>query len=96
MHRRSRHATICSSVMSLLLFFGTASRALGEPVIGTSGDQFTLNNVPRFLLFVAYYDAMRRSNAGGQNNGDLDTDFSFIRGRGIEGIRIFPNWFHYT
>jgi hypothetical protein len=60
------------------------------------GDHFTGNGVPRFLLFVSYYDAMRRSNAGGTNTGDLDTDFQYLKDHGYDGIRILPNWLHYA
>jgi hypothetical protein len=66
------------------------------PVLGISGDRFTVNASPKFLLFVSYFDAMRRSKAGGGNAGDLDTDFRYIRSRGFDGIRVFPNWSHYV
>lgn len=67
----------------------------GTPVLGVSGAQFTVNGAPKFLLFVSYFDALRRANHGGTNAGDLDTDFTYIKSRGFDGIRIFPNWFHY-
>ena len=65
------------------------------PVLDMSGRSFTVNGVPRFLLFVSYFDAMRRSNSDGQNTGDIDIDFAYIKAKGFDGIRIFPNWFHY-
>lgn len=72
-----------------------APNCAGAPSLGISGSQFTVNGVPKFLLFVSYFDAMRRSNADGNNQGDLDTDFQYIRAKGFDGIRILPNWFHY-
>jgi hypothetical protein len=67
----------------------------GTPVLKISGDRFTVDGKPVFLLFVSYFDAMRRANDGGRNDGDLDSDFEYIRRRGYHGIRIFPNWYHY-
>ena len=60
--------------------------------LGTAGRAFTVNGTPRFLLFVSYFDALRRANAGGANVGDLTSDLLFFRAHGIDGIRIFPNW----
>jgi hypothetical protein len=83
-------ATACVVLSAL-----SAAPALGQPVLDTSGRTFTVNGIPRFLLFVSYFDAMRRSDSNGQNTGDLDTDFAYIKAQGFDGIRIFPNWFHY-
>lgn len=33
-----------------------------------------------------YFDALRASDA------TLEADFAWLRGRGIDGVRIFPNW----
>lgn len=61
------------------------------PSLDVSGERFTVNGHPRFLLFVSYYDAMRRADAGA--NG-LDDDFAFFRDA-VDGIRIFVNWLDY-
>src|ERR1051326_5311010 len=73
----------------------TAPPAPPTPVLGISGSQFTVNGAPKFLVFVSYVDAMRRSYNGGSNDGDLDTDLRYLAAFGYDGIRIFPNWYHY-
>jgi hypothetical protein len=70
----------------------TAAAGATGFIVGKSGTQFTLDGSPRFLLFVSYFDALRRANAGGTNTGDLDADFAYLAGHGVDGIRIFPNW----
>lgn len=65
---------------------GVASRADAQPVLGISGNRFTINGTPRFLVFVSYFDAMRASD------DTLNGDFQYFRDHGIDGVRIFPNW----
>jgi hypothetical protein len=84
----------------VILLVITLSAGIGEtqgqaPVLGIQGDHFTVNGEPKFLLFVSYFDAMRRSNAGGNNSGNIDDDLSYLKQRGFDGIRIFPNWWEY-
>ena len=62
---------------------------------GSDNGFFRVTGAPKFLLFISYFDAMRRSNYGGYNNGDLDTDFAYLKAHGYDGIRIFPNWWKY-
>jgi hypothetical protein len=57
-----------------------------EPRLGVSGDRFTVNGTPRFLVLVSYFDAMDATPA------TLRSDFAFLRAHGIDGVRIFPNW----
>jgi hypothetical protein len=70
--------------------------APAAPVLGISGDRFTVNGSPRFLLFVSYFDAMRLARAGAEPGGALDADFRYIASHGFDGIRVFPNWYHYA
>ena len=64
----------------------TAQAQVAGLTLGVSGDRFTLNGTPQFLLFVSYFDAMAASDA------ILDSDFSQLQSLGFSGIRIFPNW----
>jgi RHS repeat-associated protein len=60
-------------------------------VLRTRADHLTVDGTPRFLLLASYYDALRVPSSA-----DLDADFHYLRGAGIDGIRIFPNWWHYS
>lgn len=54
--------------------------------LGVSGDAFTVDGQKRFLLFVSYFDALDA------NDDVLDEDFRTFTTSGIDGIRIFANW----
>lgn len=56
------------------------------PELGIDGLRFTVDGRPRFLIVVSYFDALRASDAV------LDADFAWLRRHGIDGVRIFPNW----
>lgn len=60
------------------------------PVLGVSGDVFTVDGQPRFLLFISYFDALDATDAV------LDEDFQNFSSHGIDGIRIFANWWDCT
>jgi hypothetical protein len=54
--------------------------------LGVSGDAFTIDGQKRFLLFVSYFDALDASD------DVLDEDFRTFTTHGIDGVRIFANW----
>lgn len=54
--------------------------------IGIDENMFTVNGTPQFLVFVSYFDAMDVSST------NLNSDFTYLHGKGVDGIRIFPNW----
>jgi hypothetical protein len=62
------------------------------PILGTEGDKFTIDGRPQFLIFVSYFDGLRRANA--KPGGGVDGDFAYFRRVGVDGIRVLPNW-HY-
>lgn len=79
----------------------TSGRAIGQPAparppavpapsappaLATDGLRFTIDGTPRFLVVISYFDALRASDAV------LDADFAWLRRHGIDGVRIFPNW----
>lgn len=66
-----------------------ASADILTPRIGISGDSFTINRQPRFLVLISYFDAMRASEE------TLGIDFQYLREHGFDGIRIFPNWWDF-
>jgi hypothetical protein len=83
-----------------LLVVAAAAPSIGEtPTVTVRGDRFVKNGEAKYLLFVSYFDAMRRAGSSvdgsGNPTGDLDTDFAYLQTHGIDGIRIFPNWWHW-
>lgn len=58
--------------------------------IGILDDEFTVNESPEFLVFVSYFDALD------VDLGDIEEDFDYLRGKGVDGVRIFVNWWHFT
>ncbi|MCR4330446.1 MAG: peptidoglycan-binding protein, partial [Patescibacteria group bacterium] len=53
-----------------------------SPVLGISGDKFTINSTPTFLLGVSYYDAL----------GWRATDLDGLSSRGFNLIRVWIDW----
>ena len=49
-------------------------------------NMFSVNEETKFLVFVSYFDAMHVSS------GNLHSDFAYLKGKGVDGVRIFPNW----
>lgn len=74
------------------IFLG-ANMGLGAPVVHADdlvltidGRAFKVNGTAKFLVFVSYFDAFDVSNA------NLASDFAALKSRGVDGVRIFPNW----
>ena len=78
-------------VLIVMLGLGLA----GAQTLAIHGDQFAVNGQSKFLIFVSYFDAMRRAGVDGQG---LVTDFAFLGSTNpalpgkVDGIRILPNW----
>lgn len=53
-----------------------------SPLLGISGDAFTINEQPTFLLGVSYFDAL----------GYKDSDLDELESRGFNLIRIWLDW----
>jgi hypothetical protein len=51
-----------------------------------SGNRLTVDGQPRYLVFVSYFDALD------VDGGQAIADFDYLRARGVDGIRILPNW----
>ena len=63
----------------------------GKPTLGIDGARFTIDGRAKFLLFVSYFDGLRRA-AAGNGSGDVDTDFAYLRRAGFDGVRVMANW----
>ena len=44
----------------------------------------------KFFVVVSYFDALRASDS------TLDSDFAYLKSKGVGGIRIFPNWWNWN
>lgn len=44
----------------------------------------------KFFVVVSYFDALRASDS------TLDSDFTYLKSKGVGGIRIFPNWWNWN
>src|SRR5690349_18925972 len=78
-------------MLACAILVACAARAAEAQTLGVDGDRLAIGGAPRFLLFVSYFDAMRRFHAG-----DVDTDLRYVREHGYDGIRMFANWWRYT
>jgi hypothetical protein len=85
-----RRLTVLAGALTILVGAvpPTASRAAAPeaPVLGIEGPAFTIDGRARFLVLASYFDALRATDA------TLDADFAFLRRHGLDGVRIFPNW----
>jgi hypothetical protein len=65
------------------------------PALGRHNYRFTVDNDEKYLIFVSYFDALRRVGDTG-DAASLEEDFQFLKDSHIDGIRIFPNWLNYS
>ena len=73
-------------VLTFVLVALVGAATARAQTLAVQGDHFTVNGRGKFLLFASYFDAMHASSQ------TLDTDFQYLREKGFDGIRIFPNW----
>jgi hypothetical protein len=86
MPRYAATITVLVSAMTVLAASAPPLAAPAPPALAIAGPSFAVDGRPRFLLLVSYFDALRASDAS------LDADFAFLRRHGLDGVRIFPNW----
>jgi hypothetical protein len=58
-------------------------------ILTVDGPRLAVNGTPRFLLMVSYFDGLRADPV------NLRSDFTYLRSIGVDGVRVFPNWWHY-
>jgi hypothetical protein len=76
---------------AVLLALSTA-RTSNAQSLGVDGDRFTIDGRRGFLVFVSYFDAVRRVPDNLASTAVLDSDLEYFEAKGIGGIRVFPNW----
>lgn len=70
--------------------------------VGTQGSKLTVDGVPRFLVFISYFGALRPTGLRADlsnldalwpgHKAALAGHFAALKSRGVDGIRVFPNW----
>ena len=84
----SRPAELAAAALLSL----TAVRAAGAQTLGVDGDRFTVDGQRRFLVFVSYFDGIRRIPDDLASTAILDSDLDYFAAKGVAGLRVFPNW----
>src|SRR5437870_2304504 len=77
-----------SGAAVLILVSAVAANA-APPRLGIEATRFTVDGAARFVVFLSYFDGVRRVRSGVQD--DLD----YLKSR-VDGIRVFPNWWEYA
>ncbi|MDP2642010.1 MAG: hypothetical protein Q8P21_01830 [bacterium] len=55
--------------------------------LGTSGNKFTIKGQSKFLILATYFDGLDAQS--------FTTDLDYLDSKGLDGIRIMPNWWVY-
>lgn len=64
---------------------GVLSLSEAQVTVGRRGDVLLRNTHAEFMLFVSYFDGLDASSSWA-------TDFDWLYGIGVRGLRVFPNW----
>jgi hypothetical protein len=60
--------------------------------LGIEGGQFAVDGRPAFLIFVSYFDGVRRIPDDLASTATLDADLDYLVSKAVAGVRVFPNW----
>jgi hypothetical protein len=66
--------------------------AAGVQSLGIDGNRFTVDGRPAFLIFVSYFDGVRRIPDDLASTAILDADLDYFVRKRVGGVRVFPNW----
>jgi hypothetical protein len=93
------------TIAAVWLVLCVAPRTAGPPVLTVAGTRLAVDGTPRFLVFLSYFDGVRRARAlvflsyfdgvRRARAGNLDADLAFLAER-VDGIRVLPNWWAST
>ena len=81
---------VLAGLFALAILAWTFSSAAGQTTatLSIQGDHFALNGQAKFLVLAGYFDGLDAGNVG----ADLD----YLKSKGIDGVRVFPNWWDYS
>jgi Cellulase (glycosyl hydrolase family 5) len=77
---KRRFSAIVGTGALLLL----TSTAMGQTLL-IGGDYFAIDGIGRFLVFVSYFDGLRRPSSV------LSSDLGWLKSKRIDGVRVWPN-----
>ena len=80
MHRLIRRRLPRLVLFLLILAVPVAARAQR---LSIQGDRFAIDDKPKFLVFISYFAAMNAVNP--------TADLKYLRSKGFDGVRIWPN-----
>ena len=87
MRHLRRIRTTSRVVLVALAFLASQTTTFAQaPVLGVSGQAFTVNGIPQFVVFFSYFGAIRDDPA------TFRATLQYARSKGFNGIRMFPNW----
>lgn len=71
-----------------------SAQAGPAPTLGIQDVRFTVNNTPKFLLFISYFGALvpLTGEDGNALRARITQQFRVAKQYGFDGVRIFPNW----
>lgn len=75
--------------LALLGSNGPGTKAQTGLELTIDGNVFKVNGNQTLLVTVSYFDAIHA------DLGDIDDDFAWLAGNGVNGVRIFANWFRF-
>src|SRR3989344_442164 len=69
--------------LSVFLFFSASAQAT---TLTISGNKFAIDGQAKFLVLAGFFDGMDAPNPS--------ADLTYLKSKGFDGIRIFPNWWN--
>jgi hypothetical protein len=90
-HREDHVQRLFVSLVAIVVLAGTNAR--GQTLTVQDG-RFALDGRPQFLVFVSFFDGVRRIPDSLDSTAVLDRDLDFLYSAGVRGLRVFPNWHH--
>jgi hypothetical protein len=72
-------------------------RSMNAQTLGLQGNHLSVAEHPEFLVFVSYFDGLRRpagtsSRCEPAHGNVLACDFAYLRSKGVDGVRVLMNW----
>lgn len=93
---RARHWRRSGSIwlVVLCIALGAPASSFGQThTLALEVDHFVVDGQARMLLMISYFDGIREYD---WSPSEVANDFSYLRARRIDGVRVFPNFWDYS